>query len=290
MIFNRYSLQAKLKANLKVNKGFTLVELILVIIILGIMSVGIAGFITLTTQTYINVSERDELLANARFVVERLNREIRNALPNSIRIKNDTISQCIEFTPIIASTTYTDIPVAPEPASDALSVIPFQGEDENDYQCDGFCLDAVTVYPLFSIDVYSNQFDGAGKVFGVKTVAQTTSDEWTLTLDRTSGVLFDDDSPTQRLYIIRRPVSYCVKDNAIVRYADYGYSVNQSLNPIAPSVLMAEDVATINDTQLPFTIVPATLQRNAMIQTRLHFERDGEDIIFNNDIHVTNVP
>ncbi len=39
--------------------GLTLMELIIVIILLGVMAVGIAGFITLTTQTYLNVSERD---------------------------------------------------------------------------------------------------------------------------------------------------------------------------------------------------------------------------------------
>ncbi|MBL0689544.1 MAG: prepilin-type N-terminal cleavage/methylation domain-containing protein, partial [Pseudoalteromonas sp.] len=116
-------------------KGFTLLELIIVIIILGVMSVGIAGFITLSTQTYLNVSERDELLANARFVTERLNREIRNAVPNSIRINSNSTTECLEFIPIKASTTYMDIPVIPELASKNISIIPFQDSEGNAYQC-----------------------------------------------------------------------------------------------------------------------------------------------------------
>jgi len=271
-------------------QGFTLLELIIVIIILGVMSVGISGFISLTTQTYLNVSERDELLSSARFAVERLNREVRNSVPNSVRVTNDSTRQCLEFVPIVASTTYIDIPVPPDLATDVLSVVPFQGEDSNDYQCPGFCLDAVTVYPLDSTDIYANQFDGVGKVFGLKTVTQITANEWNLTMDRSSGVLFDDDSPTQRLYVIRRPVSYCVKDNTIVRYDNYGYAVNQSLNPIAPKVLMAENIATINQSDLPFTLLPATLQRNSMLQVNIHFQRTGEDIVFNNDIHIHNTP
>ena len=90
-------------------KGFTLIELVTVIVLLGIMATGIGGFITLSTQTFVNVSERDELLASARFAIERLNREVSNAVPNSIRIATDIDSnrQCLEFMPIQASTSYT---------------------------------------------------------------------------------------------------------------------------------------------------------------------------------------
>jgi len=297
--FNPLSFYIKNNNTANKVKGFTLIEFVLVIIILGIMSVGIAGFITLSTQTYLNVTERDELLANARFVVERLNREIRNAVPNSIRIKNDTTSQCVEFVPIIASTIYTNIPVMPETDSNILSVIPFQGKNtNNDYQCPEIssepCLDAVTVYPLFSSDIY-DQSDTTGKVFGLKTVTQTVSNEWTLTLDEVTGVLFDDDSPTERLYIIRTPVSYCVKNNTIIRHAGYSYSVNQSLNPTTsasnePPVLMANNIATLDRSNLPFVIQPATLQRNAMIQIKLNFMRGDENIVFNNETHIVNVP
>ena len=111
-----YSIKNSTKnLTLKKASGFTLMELIIVIIIMGVMSVGIAGFIKLSTQTYLNVTERDELLANARFAVERLNREVRNALPNSIRTDNNVTTNCLEFVPIKTSTVYTQIAVAPEP-------------------------------------------------------------------------------------------------------------------------------------------------------------------------------
>lgn len=278
------------KSFISKSKGFTLLELIIVIIILGIMSVGIAGFMKLSTQTYLNVSERDELLSSARFAVERLNREIRNAVPNSIRVKNDSTRQCIEFVPIIASAIYTEIPVLPDLPSNTLSVIKFQGENNSDYQCSGVCLDAVTVYPLTSGDLFANQYDATGKTFGLKSVTQITPDEWTLTLDRTSGVIFDDDSPTNRLYIIRRPVSYCVKNNSLYRYDNYGYSATQLLRPIAPETLMAENIRNINLSNLPFVLHEPTLKRNAIVQVMLNFFRDEEELVFNNDIHILNIP
>ena len=91
-------------------RGFTLMEMILVIIILGIMGAGISGFISLSTQSYLNATNRDELIGNARFVIERLSRELRNAVPNSIRVQSwaGNRLQCIQFTPIVASTVYTD--------------------------------------------------------------------------------------------------------------------------------------------------------------------------------------
>ena len=106
-IFCRYLFNKISKNKGCKESGFTLLELIIVIILLGVMAVGITGFITLSTQTYLNVTERDELLASARFAVERLNREVRNALPNSLRVKTnvDTNKQCLEFIPIQASTT-----------------------------------------------------------------------------------------------------------------------------------------------------------------------------------------
>ena len=110
--------------------GFTLLELVLVIMLLGILAAGLCVLLTLTTQSYINISARDALLANARFAVERLNREIRNAVPNSVRVVNfQNFIQCIEFVPIIASSTYVDIPVLPEPKQSTIDVVPFQGQD-----------------------------------------------------------------------------------------------------------------------------------------------------------------
>ncbi len=269
------------------NDGFTLIELILVIIILGVMSVGIAGFITLSTQTYLNVSERDELLGNTRFVIERLNREIRNAVPNSIRVKNSNSMQCIEFVEIKASTTYINIPVAPESASSNISVIPFNDQNGNPYECNS-CSDQVIVYPLLSDEVYDNHNDFSGKMFNIGNFSSAAVNEWTIPI-RNGSILFDDDSPTERLYIANRQVAYCVLIGKIYRYQN-GIGGTQRLPPRSRPYLMAEYVAPIDTSNLPFSIVPATLTRNAMVQVNLHFIRNDEDYVFNNDIHINNIP
>jgi len=283
-------------------QGFTLVELVIVIVLLGIMATGITSFISLSTQTYINVADRDELIASARFAVERLNRELRNAVPNSIRIvANASIpvsDQCIEFMPIVASTTYLDIPVAPEPPSSTITVVPFVAADNvNDYTCGvvNYCSDFVAVYPITSDDLYGSPIDNVGKVFSLTnfTPPLSASSEWTLSFAG-GAKTFDADSPTQRLYIINQPVSYCVSNGKLTRYNDYGIASPPSTDPTASgagsSVLMANNLELIANSGLPFRYSAPSLQRNAVVQIKLHFNLNGEKIVFNQEVHIQNIP
>jgi MSHA biogenesis protein MshO len=291
---DKYIQQGRCSQRKQKQRGFTLVELIAVIILLGIGSVGITSIIQLSTQSYVNIADRDELIASARFAVERLNREIRNAVPNSARVKTSVFAgksiSCLEFVPITASTSYTDIPVSPEPLSTTLKVAKFKGKDGNDYACTGSCLDSVVVYPLNSNDIFADQSDATGKVFGLNLV-DSTGDEWTLTVDKLSpGVSFDSESPTSRLYIVTAPVSYCVTDQQIYRYENYAYTVNQVAPPQTTKIPMGNNIVNMDLGELPFTVVNASLQRNALVQIKLHFAKNDEDFVFNNEVHINNVP
>jgi MSHA biogenesis protein MshO len=267
--------------------GFTLLELIVVIIILGVMSVGIAGFIKLTTQTYLNVTERDALLSNTRFVVERLNREIRNAVPNSLRVRNISAMHCLEFVAIEASTTYIDIPVAPETARATFTAIPFNDSNDNPYQCNS-CGDQVIVYPLSPNEVYDNHNDLSGKVFNIGSFSSAALNEWAIPISN-GAVVFNDDSPTERLFIANQQISYCMFGQRIYRYSNDIGGI-QAFPPQTNAALMAEYLAPIDINNLPFILVPATLTRNAMVKVNLHFTRDNEDYVFNHDIHINNIP
>jgi len=273
----------------KLTKGFTLIELILVIIILGVMAVGITGFIKLTTQTYLNASERTELLANARFAVERFNRELRNAVPNSIRINENSNTECLEFVPIKASTTYIDIPVVPELALSELTVIPFQGIDGNPYQCSSPCADTLTVYPLSSNDVYVNNNQAIAATFPLLSVNLITVNTWQLALNTNSDIHFSADSPTERLYLFSGPVSYCLRDDKLYRYEGYALSNNNYVMPNSDPILMAEYLVP-SEVGSSFSFSPATLQRNGIVEVQLSFEQSGEENVFNNEVHINNVP
>ena len=274
------------------NSGFTLMELIIVIIIMGVMSLGIAGFIKLSTQTYLNVTERDELLANARFSVERLNREVRNALPSSMREFSNTTTRCLEFVPIVASTVYTDIAVAPNLPTNSLTVVPFNLRHNEAYICDSLsvegCEDIVIVYPLSKAEIYKNHSGNAGKAFYIKKYTQSTILNTLATIELENNSLFAEYSPTSRAYIFNTPVSYCLNGDQLKRHVGYGFNAVQPLPPSSgSSSLMAQNVDFASSS---FTVLEASLRRNAVVQIKLNFTRDGEEVVFDNAIHIKNIP
>ena len=66
-------------ADIKGSKGFTIIELIVVIIILGVVGVFTFQFISSGIQTYITMQRQKDLLDEARLCLERMSREIRDA-------------------------------------------------------------------------------------------------------------------------------------------------------------------------------------------------------------------
>ena len=102
-------------------------------------------------------------------------------------------------------------------------------------------------------------------------------------------VIFKDHSPTERLYIANEQVSYCVQFGQIFRDSK-NIGGSQNLPPNATGYLMADHLAPLDLSNLPFTVIPPTLTRNAMVQVNLHFIKNDDDYIFNNDIHIHNTP
>lgn len=251
----------------KKSRGFSLIEMIVVIVILGVLATGISTFVGFGTQVYTDATDREKVVSSARFAIERLNRELRNALPNSICL-TDTLgsscdedaTQCLKFTPIIEATTYVDIPVSPDNSSDTIRVIKFTEKFNKSWNA--------TVYPLTPEDAD----DTSSKTFKVLSLRENLPDsngnEWEIEFD--GEIRFEEHSPTQRIYFTGNPMSYCLTGGELRRNG----------------VLMAEFITNGN----PFTIENASLQRNAIVQVYLKFEINNEAITFNNEIQVLNVP
>lgn len=257
------------------SKGFTLVELVMVIVLLGVMSVGVTSFMGLGTRIYIDVSNRDELIASGRFAIERINRELREALPNSVRVTGD----CLEFIPVYASGIYQDIPVAPESAVNEVKMI-----------ADGSGFAGVTpswavVYAVDEQHVYDAGQSRRHLVASYSIPNANGLSEWTISFS--SAVQFEEDSPTERLYITASPVSYCVQGSRLFRYQDYGFNVTQT-QPANNGVLMAEYIGSPPTSY--FKVQPATLERNSIVTFTLVLSRNDEDILLGNEVQVANVP
>jgi MSHA biogenesis protein MshO len=262
--------------SIKRQAGFTLIELVTVIVILGILSVGLSSFVKFGAQIFVDATDRDKILSSARFAIERLNRELRGSVPNSVRVSAS--GACLEFAPIAHSFVYIDIPVSPETNSATVTLVPtnklFTAVEANNY--------SVVVYPLNSDDVYQTQLN---KVFPLKS-GDFSSTPHILTFDNAVG--FKDDSTTQRLFIMKRSVMYCRENNnQLMRYKVDGHDTNgiAIITDKGTGVLMAEDLVAAT-----FTVGEGSHLRNGTVGINFEFSRNNEVINFNNEVQVPNVP
>ena len=286
---SRIELAQKRSQHFDAIRGFSLIEMIVVIVVLGVLATGISTFINFGTQVYSDATTRDQVVSSARFAIERLNREIRTALPNSIRITDNSLTgeatakQCIEFTPIVLSTIYTDIAVAPEPASNEIKVIAF---DETLFNS-GFSPNLKVGVYILDTDIDEFYDDTSDKVFTLSnsTIAKS-GNEWTLKLNSTET--FSKNSPTERLYFFNQSVSYCVQGSRLTRHQNY--TRNADNTPTSTGVLMSENITMHDGLTLipPFWLTEATQLRNSMVLIKLAFTSNFESIIFNNEIQVSN--
>ncbi len=68
------------------NRGFTLIEMITVIVLLGIIAGILTPFISKAMQAYTHSKARANLVAKGRLAMDRLTREVRLAVPNSLSV------------------------------------------------------------------------------------------------------------------------------------------------------------------------------------------------------------
>lgn len=272
------------------SRGFTLVELVLVIVLLGILSVGISGFLSMGSQIFIDVKNRASLISIARFAIERVTRDVRSAVPNSINVTLVGNRQCIEFVPIIAAANYIDVPALPgEVSRNSFNVIDFGESERLQFEAQGTV--DVVVYPLDANDLNASlNSDGASKLWTLNNISFDTSEDPEWEVSFSNSVLFEEDSPTSNLFFIDSPISYCVFNQELRRYV----GGNPNNGGGGSGVLMANNIHTPTDaggqTIFPFELTNIAQFRNATVMFVLQLEKNDEVVVFNNEIHVPNVP
>jgi MSHA biogenesis protein MshO len=271
--------------------GFTLVEMVTVILILGVMVIGVSSFIIFGTRIFVESSSVDQVIGQSRFAIERMTRELRSAVPNSMRLSGNNNWQCVEFVPTQASTSYITMPIAPNVAASLGSVI-IDRRDNSQISSGQLAI----IYPLSDANVYDPTQNKRYSITSVSAVG----DE--VTLGFGTNVLFAEASPRKRVYFASQAVSYCFEQvgaglpGEVYRYSGYG------LLPIQPNPgtmpnsrirsLMAQGVdnnlADSND--LPLFLTPSSLVTNAIVQLQPRFSVLGETFQYRHQVQVINVP
>lgn len=254
-------------------RGFTLVELITVIVILGVLALGTVGFISDSGRGLASTVARTELAGDARFLVERLSRDLRNALPGSLRVSGG----CLEFVPIVAASRYVTLPVA-TPATSFRSV-----------PVEPLPLPAAVRVAVYA-DAAGYALASPGPVSPPATVsAPDAANEVTVSFALPHA--FPTHSPAARYFLITDPVSYCVTGGALYRYGGYGFVATQPGVAALPAGMPGRSlVAEAVTSTAPFGLVGATLTRNAVVDLDLALTRDGDSVRLEHLVQVRNVP
>ncbi|MGO2497039.1 MAG: PilW family protein [Vibrio litoralis] len=251
----------------RVNKrqaGFTLIELIITIVVIGIMVMGIAGFIELGTKGYADTVDRQQLQNQARFVVEKITREIRHAVPNSF----EQSEGCISFYPIDYAGAYAVLPTSDDTTFQFIVV---NTELTTPADLNGKQL---VINPSVQDDLENgtNHIDLAN-------VQESSDDDGVLQTDVDSSQ-FNQGAVTNsvgdRLYIYSNKVSYCLEGSRLERN---GVTVGDFLT--------ADSSFASGDTNSPNS---DSLSRSGLIHIKLSFKQNDETTEYENDIQVLNVP
>jgi MSHA biogenesis protein MshO len=260
-------------------RGFTLMEAIMVIVLTGILAGMALVFIRSPITAYQDVTRRAELTDIADTALRRIARDVRAALPNSMRVNGACTgaTTCfLEFVPIKSAGRYRE-----NGPGDALDFN--AAADTFDVLGPGVDIaagDSIVIYNLGITGVTGSD------VYSGTTRRNATTTGTGLTNVGYNGGAFPFASPAHRFQVVGRPVSYVCNAPAgqLQRYSGYAYSSAQPQPPAGTPALLATNVSNCR-----FGYVTLS-QLNALITLELGVTRGGETVSLVHQIHVNNVP
>lgn len=254
-------------------RGFTLVELIFVLVILGLVgSIG-SSFLVATMDMYQRTSNRVTLMQKGRVVIEQLSRTLRGAVPNSVRISST--GKCVEFIPVVAGGYYINSLADSEnggTASSSVTIAPLSYSGSSATQ--------FLVAPLSSSDIYTAAVTSSRA--GVSSIAANS-----ITLS--SAKLFTRNSSVHRYYLAENPKRFCLVSGSLYRYSAYGF-LTSTLNDTNPGGSADLMLNSLDQSGSNFSLSAGSEQRNTSVGIQLTLSAGTETVVLRHQVLVRNVP
>lgn len=269
------------------NKGITLIEMVIAIVITGILGGIVAVFIRGPIEGYLASVRRADLTDAADGALRRIARDVRTALPNSLRQTADpTPSNCFEFLPTVGGGRYRV-----QPRADTTGdILDFASADTS------FDVLAATSLPSFAgtasyhAVIYNLGIPGADAYdvsYKNRAAIRNTSTAANIVLP-VAGNQFPLPSPGKRFDVI--------PDFSVIYSCAGGNLIRSIRTPIAAAPLAtcpaAGEILVSNVTACSFSYAAAVMQANGQLTMtlRLTDAPSGEAIRLYQEVHVNNAP
>lgn len=280
-------------------RGFTLVELVVTITLTTIVISFMAMFVAGPVRSYNDQTRRAELVDVAENSLRRIARDIRAALPNSVRVASTGGAVALEMLNTIDGVRYRD-----RPPGNPTKRLRFSGPDNafnSVGQFNGITrpFSSATHYlSIYNVGVPgANAYELANVITPPGTRididADSIADEDNVRM--TPAYQFAFASPGQRVYLVDQPVSYICDPatGTLARYTGYSITANHAdrdsggelLGAGASATLVADNIASCS-----VTYTPGTAQRSGLVTLAMSVSDSGETVSLLHQVHVDNVP
>ncbi len=272
------------------SEGLSLVEMIVVIAITGIVAAAVASFIKRPVEGYVDAVRRAELTDLADTALRRLTRDVRTALPNSLRVTANGNVRYIEYLQTSGGGRYRA-----EVDSGGLG-------DPLDFTAADATFDVIGPMPApaagNAIVVYNLNADPAiatsNAYVGDNRASYSSNTATTITL--TAAKLFPFSSPGKRFQVVQTPVTYAcdplpVGTGELRRVSGYAIQAAQpnNINAVPLSTAPVNALLARNVRDCAFSYAEMS-QRTGVLALSLQLESGGESVRLFQQAHVNNVP
>lgn len=261
--------------------GFTLIEMITVLVISGILASIVWRAIAPQIEGIRDVTARAALVDYAETALSRMTRELRLALPNSIRV--NATGTAIEFLRTRSGGRYRAQPdssnndVCAAADNDAINLaatsdcfeVPGGLPNLTDIVAGSGGRSACMAGNIDCLVIYNTGQTGANAYAGDNlagvAAATATAIGTAITFDRSDiGTVLPRGSPAQRFQIVDTPVSFVCSAQTLSRYAGYAIAATMTVPPAGtPRTLAAQVSACL------FSYTPGTATRAGLVSIQL---------------------
>lgn len=273
--------------NNRIQSGFTLIEAVMVIVLTGILGVLATSFIT-PLQGYFDALDRAELSDVADTALRRMARDVRLALPNSVRVNTLGSNHSLDFLATTGGGRYRAV----VNSTGGGNILNFTAADTS-FDVLGPTVDIATgdqivVYNLGVPD--SDAYEGNTLSTHVRRAASATGTGLS-TVSIASDNPLPFDSPAHRFQIVHEQVRYIcnLTTQRLTRYAGFAIATPTATVPTSgSSALLASGV-----TACSFTYTPGSTQRIALVTMSLTLSNSADpldSVTLLHQVHVQNVP